>query len=63
MKSKAIKQRDPLLTVREAAQRCRLSVRQMWRLIKTKRVKVVRLGRAVRIEPAEIDRLIDGASE
>jgi excisionase family DNA binding protein len=63
MKSKAIPQRDPLLTVREAAQRCRLSVRQMWSIIKAKRLKVVRLGRTVRIEPAEVDRLIDGSCE
>ena len=51
--------REPLLTVSEAAERCRLSVRQMWRHIKEGRLEVVRLGRAVRVRPGDLERFID----
>jgi excisionase family DNA binding protein len=56
---KVAQQREPLLTVPEAAQRCRLSERQMWRHIKEGRLAVVRLGRAVRIRPGDLERFID----
>jgi excisionase family DNA binding protein len=56
-------QREALLTVPEAAARCRLSVRQMWRHVEQGHLKVVRLGRAVRIRPAELYRFIDGEWE
>ncbi len=60
MKPRSIPQREPLLTVQEAAERCRLSVRQVWRHIQGQRLKVVRLGRAVRIRPEELERFISG---
>lgn len=53
-------QREPLLTVREAAERCRLSVRQMWRHVANRRLRVVRIGRAVRIKPSDLEKFIDG---
>jgi excisionase family DNA binding protein len=53
-------QREPLMTVPEAADRCRLSVRQMWRHIENGRLKVVRLGRCVRVRPRDLSRFIDG---
>lgn len=52
-------QREQLLTVPEAADRCRLSVRQMWRHIQADRLPVVRLGRAVRVRPIDLERFID----
>ncbi len=52
-------QREPLLNVPEAAVRCRLSERQMWRHIAAGHLPVVRLGRAVRIRPIDLDRFID----
>lgn len=52
-------QREPLLKVPEAAERCRLSERQMWRHIASGHLPVVRLGRAVRIRPIDLDRFID----
>lgn len=61
MKRRVIAQREPLLTVQEAAQRCRLSVRQVWRHIQEQRLKVVRLGRAVRIRPDDLERFISGS--
>lgn len=62
MRSKVTIQREPLLTVSEAAERCRLSVRQMWRHIAAERLVVVRLGRAVRIRPSDLERFIDRGS-
>lgn len=50
----------PLMTVREVAERCRLSVRQIWRHIKQGHLKVVRLGRLVRIRPIDNDRFVNG---
>jgi excisionase family DNA binding protein len=50
--------RDPLLTVPEAAARCRLSVRSMWRHIKSGALKVVRLGSSVRIRQSDLDAFI-----
>jgi len=53
-------QREPLMTVREAAELCRLSVRQMWRHIEQGHLKVVRLGRLVRIRPSDLERFQNG---
>lgn len=61
MKSRNTTRREPLMTVVEAAERCRLSPRQMWRHIQHNRLKVVRIGRAVRIRPDDLERFIDGA--
>jgi excisionase family DNA binding protein len=63
MKPSISAQREPLLTVPEAAERCRLSVRQMWRHIQQERLRVVRLGRAVRVRPGDLDRFIDRNSQ
>ncbi len=62
MKLQRGEQREPLLKVPEAADRCRLSERQMWRHIQAGRLPVVRLGRAVRIRPIDLDRFIDRES-
>jgi excisionase family DNA binding protein len=62
MRSKEALRSEPLLTVSEAAERCRLSVRQMRRHISEKRLVVVRLGRAVRVRPSDLNRFIDDNS-
>ena len=54
---------EPLLTVQEAAARCRLSVRQMWRHIEAERLKVVRFGRSVRVQSSELEGFIDRHSK
>jgi excisionase family DNA binding protein len=56
----ADKRCEPLLTVKEAAERCSLSTRQMWRHIHEGHLIVVRLGRAVRIRPSDLERFISG---
>lgn len=43
-----------LLTVAEAAEICQISERQLRRMIKDSRIRVVRFGRAVRIRPADL---------
>ena len=60
MKTRTVIQREPLLTVKESAERCRLSERQMRRHIKEKRLKVVRLGHAVRVRPDDLENFING---
>lgn len=50
--------REPLLTVPEAAARCRRGRRSMWRHIKSGALKVVRLGRSVRIRQRDLDAFI-----
>ena len=51
--------REPLLTVPEAAVRCRLSPRQMWRYIKARKLRVVRFGGRVRIRVSDLDAFIN----
>jgi excisionase family DNA binding protein len=43
------------LTVRQFARQWNISERQVWRLIKTGQLKVVRIGRAVRITKKDAD--------
>ena len=50
--------REPLLTVPEAARRCRLSARSMWRYVSSRDLKIVRLGRSVRIQASDLDAFI-----
>jgi excisionase family DNA binding protein len=50
------------MTVKEAAEQCRLSLRQIWRHIASGRLTVVRLGGRVRIKPEDLDRFIEGKS-
>jgi excisionase family DNA binding protein len=51
--------REPLLTVKEAAKRCHLSERQIRRHIQTQTLKVVRIGRAVRVRPEDLENFIN----
>ena len=60
MTSQLRSRREPLLTVAEAAERCRLSERQMRRHIEHRRLRAVRLGRAVRIHPEDLENFING---
>ena len=48
-----------LLKVPEAAEMLALSHKTLWQWIGTRRISVVRLGRAVRIPLSEIDRLME----
>jgi excisionase family DNA binding protein len=49
---------DKLLTVEEAAERLGTSVRFLRRLIGERRIAFVRVGRHVRIDPADLDAFI-----
>jgi excisionase family DNA binding protein len=49
---------DKLLTVEEAAQRLGTSVRFLRRLIAERRIAFVRVGRHVRIDPADLEAFI-----
>jgi excisionase family DNA binding protein len=53
---------SPLLTIASTAELLNMSERQVHRLIKAKKLKVIRFGRSVRISPAELQRLIDKMS-
>jgi excisionase family DNA binding protein len=48
---------DELLDKAQAARQLRICVRTLESFIKARRLAVIRLGRAVRIEPSEIERL------
>lgn len=50
---------QPLLKVREVAGITNHSEKTIRRLIKAKRLKVIRISGGIRIEPAEVKRLID----
>jgi excisionase family DNA binding protein len=49
---------DKLLTVEEAAERLGTSVRFLRRLIAERRIAFVRVGRHVRIDPADLEAFI-----
>jgi excisionase family DNA binding protein len=44
-----------VLTVKQFARSWSISERQVWRLIKAKRLKVIRIGRLVRIRPKDAE--------
>ncbi|MCH7870466.1 MAG: helix-turn-helix domain-containing protein [Planctomycetes bacterium] len=54
--------RERLLTVREVAERLRVSVRTVWTLIARGSLRPTRIGRCVRIQPAELERLLADGS-
>lgn len=62
-KAEAARDDEPLLKMMEAAERCQLSIRQMWRHVGQKHLRVVRLGRAVRVRRADLDKFINGEWE
>jgi excisionase family DNA binding protein len=49
---------DKLLTVEEAAERLGTSVRFLRRLIAERRIAFVRVGRHVRVDPADLEAFI-----
>jgi excisionase family DNA binding protein len=51
---------DPLLTVKEVAQFLRCSTRTVQRLIDTRELEAVRIGRSVRVRPEALKKLIEG---
>jgi excisionase family DNA binding protein len=50
---------ERLLTVKQVAERLNVSERTVWRLIRNRRIKVRRIGRAVRIRAGDLDDLPD----
>jgi excisionase family DNA binding protein len=49
---------DQLLTITEAARRTRLSARTLTRAAEAGRLAVVRIGRAVRVRPEDLDQFV-----
>jgi len=54
---------DPLLTVTEVAEVLRLSVRSVRRLILENKLRVVRIGRAVRVRPEDLRSFLDASGQ
>ncbi len=52
-----------LLRVSEAAEQLRLSERTLWRLTKAGELRTVRIGRQVRIRPADLQAFVDSRVE
>ena len=52
----AVGPRGRLLTVDEVAQMWQVSTRTIRRMIKKKQIPVIRIGRAIRIRPKDVDR-------
>jgi excisionase family DNA binding protein len=63
MTSREASQRENFLTMSEVAERCSLSERQIRRHIQQGHLRVVRIGRAVRIKPSDEERFINGVWE
>jgi excisionase family DNA binding protein len=51
-----------LLTVKQSAEQLGLSPRTVWAWIYERKIEIVRLGRAVRIQQSAIDGLIDSGT-
>lgn len=56
---RTLQMRSKLLTVKESADQLGLSARTIWAWIYARKLGVVRLGRAVRIQQSAIDELIE----
>ena len=54
---------DRLLTVGEAASWLNVSEKTIRRLIASGRIKCIRLGRLVRLEPADVSRFVEARKE
>jgi excisionase family DNA binding protein len=54
---------EPLLTIKAVAQFLRCSTRTVRRLIDSRDLEVVRIGRSVRVRPKALQALIEGASD
>ena len=48
---------EPLLTVKDVAQRCSISTRTVHRLVASGLLQVIRIGRSVRISPNALSTL------
>lgn len=47
-----------VLTVEQVAESLQVSVRTVWRLLATKKLRAVRIGRAVRVRTSEVERFL-----
>ena len=56
-------QESLLLTMRQAAKALQLSDRTVWSMIQRGELPCVRLGRSVRIDPADLQQFIEKAKE
>ena len=54
---------DQLMTVAEVASQLQVSTRTIRRLIAAAELKVVRIGRAIRIRPADLNAYVTGAAQ
>ena len=49
---------DPLITLVDVAERLNVSLRSVQRLVRQGRIRVIRIGRLVRVQAADVDRFI-----
>lgn len=49
---------DPLITLVDVAERLNVSLRSVQRLVRQGRIRVIRIGRLVRVQTADVDRFI-----
>jgi len=54
---------DPLLTVADVAKILRLSMRSVRRLIAENKLCVIRIGRAVRVRPQDLNAFLDASGQ
>lgn len=52
---------EPLLDSRHTAELLGICTRKLWSLVDAGEIKAVRIGRAVRFDPADIRRFIDAS--
>lgn len=55
--------RDRLLRLEDVAERLSISRSMAWKLVANREISSIRIGRAVRIRPEDLEAFIDGASE
>lgn len=49
---------DPLITLVDVAERLNVSLRSVQRLVRQGRIRVIRIGRLVRVQAADVDSFI-----
>ena len=54
---------DQLMTVAEVASQLQVSIRTVRRLIAAEELRLVRIGRAIRIRPADLIAYVTGAAQ
>jgi excisionase family DNA binding protein len=54
---------NQLLTVPEVARQCGICVRSVWTLIKSGKLRSLKIGKSVRVRPTDMEAFLEGCAQ